>query len=105
MQRAGQQHTRKIQRIGGSDVDLLSGSTRTAQMPQQIHRFRPPELLTHITRNESSPTNLAPRLHPAVDREQIAPGGRESFPRQNIAEHNAPAIQKQLGEKLGIGLV
>src|SRR3990172_13380081 len=89
--------SRQIERIGGSDAK------RPVRRPpadgaEQVHGFRPPELLAEKTGNETPAANFSAGLHAAQGDEQFAPGRSKRFACEKIAEHNAPAKQKLAAE-------
>ncbi len=95
-------------RFSGSHADRrtdLSASLLASCGPQRVDGVGRGELLADETAHQAAAAQLAAHLHPAVDADQIAPGGGVGLARQEIAEHHAVSSYVLAGERLVPGLL
>jgi len=99
---AGENDPGEIEGVGESDFHFFAGGCRSANMTEQVNCFRPGELLTDESRDETSAANIAAGFHSPQDYQEVSPCRSERFARKQVAEDYAPAIKELRGEKLGI---
>jgi hypothetical protein len=92
-----QNDAEQIQRIRGRNIQRRFGWI-SSNRPQEIHGFRPSELLAEKAGDEAAAAYFTAGLHTAQGDEEISPGWSECLSREQIAEHDAPT-QKELARK------
>ena len=102
---AGKDDAAEVERVGGGNLERFSGRLGAAEVAQEVEGFGAGELFADESGDEAAATDFAASFHAAVDQEQLAPGGREALAGQEIAEHDAPAVEQLLGEKFGLRAV
>src|SRR5579863_1592869 len=97
--RTGQDNSRQIQWVGIRNVEVvLSAWIGAADGAQQVQRFGARELFAGEAGNEAATSDFALRFFLAQHQQQIAPGRRQRFARQQVAKNDTPALQQLIRE-------
>src|SRR3954447_10635059 len=94
----------EIERIRPTDTDQPLATRQTANRSKLTDGLRERELFARDASDEAAAPNFAPRLQPPIDHQQLPPGRRVGFPRQQTLKHHAVTLQECPGVQLTLGL-
>ena len=96
---AGNHDSCQIERIGSGDrIDLTAG-LQTFYGSQRFHCNRESKLFADEPADEPAPADFATIFEPAECNQQVTPAWQDAFPRQQLAEDHAIALEQHAAHR------